>query len=271
MSWTQTLAVAWMSGALGIAWLGTSAAAEDTSPATAESVSKCVGDNAPAKTMRQRVELATLDRIGDARTYDVTGLWKREDDGLSKLVLRISAPPDLRGSAFLMIEREGRSPDLFSYLPELEKVRRISARGAGGSLFGSDFSYEDVQRIQNLAGAANSRLLGEDERAGRPAWKLESQPGPDEVSAYTRIVSWIDRERCVPLAAEFFGEGTDPTKLLSVPPAQVVREGDGWVIMGLTLQDLSAETQSSVRVKEVELDVELGEKHFSESALGRRR
>lgn len=271
MSWTKTLTAAWLGGVVGITWVGAFAAAEDASPATAESVSKCVGDNAPAKTMRQRIELATRDRLGEGRTYDVKGLWKREDDGLSKLVLRISAPADLRGSAFLMIEREGRSPDLFSYLPELDKVRRISARGAGGSLFGSDFSYEDVQRIQNLASAANSRLLGEDERAGRPAWKLESQPHPDDISAYTRIVSWIDRERCVPLAAEFFGEGTDPAKLLSVPPAQVVREGNGWVAMELTLQDLEAETQSSVRVKEVELDVELGEKHFSESALGRRR
>ena len=209
--------------------------------------------------------------MGETRSYDLTGLWKREDDGRSKLVLRISAPPDLRGSAFLMIEREGRSPDIFSYLPEIDKVRRISARGAGGSLFGSDFSYEDVQRIQNLASAANSRLLGEEERAGRPAWKLESQPGPDDVSAYTRIVSWIDRERCVPLAAEFFGEATEPAKRLSVPPAQVVREGDGWVAMELTLQDLAAETQSTLRVKEIELDVELGEKHFSQSALGRRR
>ena len=39
----------------------------------------------------------------------------------------------------------------------------------------------------------------------------------------------------------------------------------------LNLEDRKAESRSSVHVKEIELDMELGEKHFSEAALGRRR
>lgn len=262
--------VAWAAAA---ALLGANAAAQPAAaPATLASIEECVTRNAPAHSLRERIELRSQDRMGEGRSYDVTGLWKRGDDGLAKLVLRISAPADLRGSAFLMIERADRSPDLFSYLPELDKVRRISARGAGGSLFGSDFSYEDVQRIQNLASAASSRLLGEEQRDARPAWKLEWVPAPGDESAYTRILSWIDRERCVPVAAEFYDAGGEgPAKVLSLPPDQVVREGRGWVAMETRLESRREQTRSTLSVKQVELDVELGEKHFTEAALGRRR
>ena len=287
MSWKWYETAALMGALLGAASAAAEEAGEETAgeavqeqtaepaaqaaSATLASIEQCVRDNAPAQTLRQRIELETQDRMGEGRRYDITGLWKRGDEGLAKLVLRVSAPADLRGSAFLMIEREGRSPDLFSYLPELDKVRRISARGAGGALFGSDFSYEDVQRLQNLASSANSSLQGEEERAGRPAWKLESKPAPDDLSAYTRIVSWIDRERCIPVAAEFFDADAAPAKVLSLPPDQVVREGNGWVAMEVSMEDRGNESRSTLRVQEVELDVKLGEKHFSEAALGRRR
>jgi hypothetical protein len=41
--------------------------------------------------------------------------------------------------------------------------------------------------------------------------------------------------------------------------------------MEMILEDRKAESTSTLRVKEIELDVELGDKYFSESALGRRR
>lgn len=245
--------------------------AEDAAPATLDSVSACVRANAPAKTMRQRVELKIVDRMGDGRSYDLKGEWKRDEDGLSKAMLRVSAPPDLRGSAFLMLEQADRQPDLFSYLPELEKVRRITVRAAAGQLFGSDFTYEDIRRIQNLAEAANSVLLGEEEVAGRAAWKIETTPGPEDGSVYTRIVSFVDRERCVPLGAELFETGPEPSKRLEVPPGRVVREGGGWVPMQLSMEDLENGTRSVMTVKDVELDVDLPDRNFTQSALRRRR
>jgi hypothetical protein len=221
--------------------------------------------------MRQQIELRTEDRVGEGRTYEVRGEWKKDEDGLSMLLLRVSAPADLRGSAFLMLEREDRDPDLFSYLPELEKVRRITVRSAAGSLFGSDFSYEDVERLQNVASASGSVLRGEEDRDGRPAWRVETTPAPEDGSSYTRILSWVDRERCVPLRVEFYEREGEPAKVLTAPPGQVTREGEGWVPMELRLENLAEGTRSILLVKDVELDVEIPDKNFTQSALRRRR
>lgn len=273
MSWGGGLLVL----TVGLALTGGPAArAEDTAPAEAAaptsvaSIERCVADNAPSKTMRQRIELSTEDRVGEGRSYDVKGEWKKTDKGLSKVMLKVSAPADLRGSAFLMIEREDRDPDLFSYLPELEKVRRITMRTASGSLFGSDFSYEDLQRLQNVASGSNSELIGEDEREGRPSWRLETRPGDEAGSSYSRIVVWVDRERCVPLRVEFYERDETPAKILTAPPEQVVREGQGWVPTELRLENVGAGTRSTLLVKDVELDVELPDKDFTQAAMRRR-
>ena len=48
----------------------------------------------------------------------------------------------------LLLEKKDRMPDQFMYLPELRKVRRVTKRSVAGSMFGTDFSYEDFERFQ---------------------------------------------------------------------------------------------------------------------------
>jgi outer membrane lipoprotein-sorting protein len=236
-----------------------------------QEVSDCVTANAPARTMRQQVELESTDRAGDGRRYDMTIEWKKGDNGLAKTLMRLTAPPDLRGSAYLMIEREDRQPDLFSYLPELERVRRLTVRAAAGSLFGSDFSYEDMRWLQNFADSARSTLLGSEDAEGRPVWRIETKPTPEDASAYINIVSLIDRERCVPLRFEFYEREGKLTKLITVPPSHVVREGKRWVPMEISIEDKEAGTRSAMIVKNVELDIDIPDKRFTQQALRRRR
>lgn len=246
------------------------AAPGPAAPAGVRAVADCIAEHAPRSTMRQRIEMRTTDRVGDERTLDVEGQWKRDARG-SKMVLRVSAPADLRGTAFLLIEREDRPDDLFSFLPEIGKSRRISGRSVAGSLFGTDFTYEDVERLQTLASSADTARLDDGEAASRPAFVLESRPAPDAHSQYTRIVSWIDRERCVPLRVDFYRGGDEPAKVLQVPPEKVAREGAAWIAREMTMQDLENETRSRILVQDVEVDVDLSDALFSPSALERRR
>ena len=70
---------------------------------------------------------------------------------MSKVVLKVLEPPDLRDTGVLFIEKKDDPADMFIYLPDLEKVRRVTTRMLSGSLFGSDFTYEDFQQIQGMA------------------------------------------------------------------------------------------------------------------------
>ncbi len=155
----------------------------------------------------------------EARIY-----WQQDGAGLSKILLRFSDPPDLRGSAVLMLEATNGENDLFMYLPELRRTRRITSHMMSGSMFGTDFTYEEFERIQGLSEDVESRLLAPGEETGRPVWTVESRPHK-ESSTYARVVSRIDQATCVPLAVEFFEKDDEPRKRLTIDPA-TLEKGD---------------------------------------------
>ena len=126
------------------------------------------------------------DGTGQEQTIEAELFWKRGDDGRSRVLVRVAAPPDLRGSAFLYVERDGGKSDLFSYLPELGKVRRITGRTVSGSLFGTDFSYEDIARLQSLGEQVKVEKLADAEVAGRATWVLTA-PIPPESGSMRKI------------------------------------------------------------------------------------
>ena len=60
------------------------------------------------------------------------------------MLLRVHEPADLEGAGLLLLEKSDRT-DMFIYLPDLKKVKRVTSHMLSGSLFGSDFSYEDFE------------------------------------------------------------------------------------------------------------------------------
>ena len=76
---------------------------------------------------------------------------------------------------------------MYVYLPEIGKVKRISARQVRGKLLGTDFSYEELERIYGQASAVGAVRLPDGEREGRPVYAIEAT-GPAG-SAYAKVVT----------------------------------------------------------------------------------
>ena len=113
-----------------------------------EEVIACMERNEPPETSIQTIEMRTRDRVGSERSIRAKIYGKRFEEGLRKLLMRFYEPEDLRGTGMLILEQKTRN-DIFLYMPELGRTRRVSASSAAGSLFGTDLSYEDFVRIWN--------------------------------------------------------------------------------------------------------------------------
>jgi hypothetical protein len=226
---------------------------------TAEEVQKCMKRNLPRQTSVQEVVMRTFDRVGGQRSFEAKIYWKRGEDGLSKLLLRVEDPPDLRGAAYLALERENTT-DMFSYLPELKRVRRIHSRSVSGSLFGTDFTYEDFQRLQP-----------DTELDGRSVHVLAANPHEESGSTYERIVSFVDQETCVLLQAEFFETLKEPRRRLLADVSSLHQQGEIWVAQKLTMKDLRDGGESRLELKKLALDVDIPDRRFNQSRLGRKR
>lgn len=263
----STVRPLWVSAVLLTALLPIAPHAETLGPGVQE-VRDCAERNMPQRTARQQLVLERSAEGNDARRLETTLLWKRGEDGLSRLRVTVDAPQAERGTAFLLIEREGEN-DMFSYLPEFRKVRRITSRAISGSFLGTDLTYEDFQELRGLAEHARIDRLPDETIGGRASYVLEGIPEAGANSSYERVRSWIDRESCVLLRAELSGKGIDRT--VEVAWADVTRVGERFVPKHLTLRDRSNGSETRVSILETEWDIELPDRLFTQAELDKGR
>jgi outer membrane lipoprotein-sorting protein len=233
-----------------------------------EPVDACMRKNVPEKTSKQTINLISTDRTGGSRTLQAEIHWQQQKN-LARTLMEVEAPPADRGSRYLWREHEDRN-DTWVCLPELQRVRRIHESSGDGALFGSDFSYEDVQHVQRISKEGTSKRLPDATLEEREVYMVHADTSGEEGSAYDHIVYSIDKETCLPLQIEFFDTAENRPKLLKSDPESFTREGDGWVARSVTMQNLASGTSSELKVEKIEVDVEIPDRMFTLSYLERR-
>ncbi|MEN8181728.1 MAG: outer membrane lipoprotein-sorting protein [Myxococcota bacterium] len=224
----------------------------------------------PGRTSVVSLELRSVDRTGGTRTLAGKMRWKLDDEGRSQTLIELEKPPDVRGSAYLLHERES-THDMWVFLPAVAKVRRIHPRSASGRLFGTDFSYDDIARLQGLAVDGKAERLPDALLGGRAVYRVRARLAPEEGSGFARVEYFMDRETCLPLQIEFYGEGGALQKVMRGDPASVERAGSGWVLRSVRIQDLANGTESLLVVSGIQVDVDLPDGLFSLTNLQQRQ
>ena len=114
-----------------------------------EVVRKCLERNTPAISSVQTVELRARDRSGYEQVLQADTYWKRYPDRQAKILMHFDEPADIRGARFLIIENTPQN-DMYMYMPGLFKVRKITSKRVSSSILGTDFSYEDYERLHGV-------------------------------------------------------------------------------------------------------------------------
>lgn len=257
----RTALFAWMV-LLPIALTGSAGAELET----AEEIDACYRANFPDSTAVETISIQSKDRIGAVTTSRGELSWKKFEDGRSKVLLRFAKPSELRGAGLLLIEKASRN-DMFMYLPALDRVKRVTKHMTSGSLFGTDFSYEEFERIQGIAGQSPSERADDDTVDGRASYVIVSRPTAEQESAYERIRVWIDKETCVALRTEFFERGDKPRKVMTSAFSKVTEAGGVFVPREILIRDHRDETETMLVVEEVEVGIDVPRKTFSEREL----
>jgi hypothetical protein len=250
-------------------WLPAAALA---APQTPQEILQCVRGNEPGTSSVQTVVLRSTDRIGGVTESKATLYWRKNEQKLSDLAMCFFDPPDMRGAALLIDEQPGeRSSDIFLYLPELQRVRRVNKHMSGGSIFGTDFTYEDFERVYGLVQDGRTERLPDQQLDGRSVWVVVGFPPTSAESAYERVVSYVDAATCVPLKVEFFELGDRLRKSLVADSKTLLEEGGVRVPRSVVMRDLRDETSSELVVERLEVDREIPQATFTRGWLERCR
>jgi hypothetical protein len=242
------------------------AQAED---AGVKEVRDCLQRNIPKSSSVQTVQFKSVDRIGGERSFRGKILGARLDDGLRRVKLCIHQPPEMRGSEVLTMETRDGAPESFLYTTELRKTKRVTGEGTGGSLFGTDFTYEDLQRWQQLNRPDRYERLPDADIDGRAVYVLQSRPIDQSTSAYTKVISYVDKASCVVLKSESFENGDRLRRVLTAKPEGMYVEKGIHAPTEVVMRDVRDETHTTVAVEDFEVDGEVDPRSYQQSTLGR--
>jgi hypothetical protein len=233
---------------------------------TSGDVAACMERNVPEPDSIRAVRITARDRLGSEQVTVVKMYGHRTEDGFRRLLVRFLEPEDVRGSSFLIIEREGEN-ELYFKSTELETPKRITGGLRSSTLFGTDYSFEDFEHLQAFRRPETSRRLEDSTIGNRPVWVIESRPAEPGDSAYARILSFVDKNTCVALRMEMYEPGGLLRKELDVNPDFVRRSGSIWIANMTLMHDLRDSTTTQLLVDSTEQDVDFPEGMFSRAGL----
>jgi outer membrane lipoprotein-sorting protein len=229
-----------------------------------EIVRTCAEQNMPKSTAVQAIELTARDRSGYEQVLQADVYWKRDAGNHSRLLMHFEEPADVRNARFLIIENEPQN-DMYIYMPGLFKVRKITSKRISSSILGTDFSYEDYERLHGILLDLKAEQYPDDVLDGRPVYVINSYPG--EGSGYDKISSYIDKQTCITLKTELYERGHQLRKTLTIDPADIQPVGDIQVPRKLVMRDIRDKTETRLVIQDIRTDVPLDDALFDPEQL----
>jgi hypothetical protein len=158
------------------------------------------------------------------------------------------------------------------YLPELDRVKRVTGHMMSGSMFGTDFSYEEFESLQGLGNEDFvESLVAPAEVDGRPVYVIEARAREnlEEKPNYERTVSYVDQATCTALKVEFFERGDRVRKRMQADASSIEKIGERNVVRRIRIEDLRDETRTELEIEEIDFDAKVSRSLFSARSLQR--
>ena len=116
-------------------------------------------------------------------------------------LVRILAPAKEAGIGSLRI-----GPEMWNYLPNVERTIKIPPSMMLQPWMGSDFTNDDLVKESSRIDDYIHRILALDTAGNAPVYVVESVPRPDAPVVWGRIVMRVRRADFLPVSEEFYDE-----------------------------------------------------------------
>jgi outer membrane lipoprotein-sorting protein len=168
----------------------------------------------------------------------------------------------VRGTSLLIEERKGKDDVRLIYLPVVRRIREILPVTAYEPFMNTDFTYADLGFVDY---GGSYRLLGEEDRAGGKAYKVEFIPKNDWY--YSRVIIWVSEDTQLPLQRDYYDVSGRLWKQETFEEIAVV---DGIPTpFRIVMKDVQNDIQSVFAVSDVRYDVDIPKDLFNPANLSK--
>lgn len=124
--------------------------------------------------------------------------WSMTDE---YYLILITAPVKDKGQTFLK-----RDTDMWNWMPSISKMIKIPPSMMSQSWMGSDFTNDDLVKMNSYVNQYTHNTIGEEVVEGMNCYKIELIPKPDAPVVWGKVVAWISKEEFYQLRLEFYDE-----------------------------------------------------------------
>jgi hypothetical protein len=186
----------------------------------------------------------------------------------SRTLAGVIAPISDKGISTLTYDYEqyDREKDMWLYLPALGKVKRLISNSDGGeNFFGSEFLTENMEN-RKLRDYSH-KIIGETDYNNRPVWIVELLPTDEKLkkSPFSKIESFIDKERYLPVKENFYNHGGQ----LYLQQVWLVHEKvDGvWIGRKVSMNNFISQRVSHLATESVKFQIDVSDEFFTQRSL----
>src|SRR5690554_7810723 len=168
------------------------------------------------------LNLITENARGQQRKYSVK-VYLKSDDAGDRQFLEYLSPADVRGTKFLSLNLEGQEDQMWLYLPAIGRERRVASHMTGDSFMGTDFTFDEIGGNFATDNDYSAKRLGDEEEMGVTCYVLDLTAKTSS-ALYERMKMWVWKEEMVPVKVEFYDQGTEPLKTLTLSDFHIVSD-----------------------------------------------
>ena len=209
-----------------LAWVATPAVAATTARELLDQTRRLAETTRKWNDRVQRLKLRIVDRRGGERNRELVIESKKYPEDRTRTIMFFESPPEVKGVGFLQWADPHGKDEQWLYLPELKRVRQISAGAKHESFMGTDFSYDDLAIIGDITdwtdADARAVLLRDEVLDGRPCHVIEFTPTGKDLT-YSKILTWLTADDLVMVKFQMYDKGGRLEKLLTLSDIRTVR------------------------------------------------
>lgn len=218
---------------------------------------RTVGRGAPSD-IEMKMTMKIFSPSGSEKVREMK-TWNKNVEGEENLrLMKFISPPDVRNVGFLSLSGD----QMYLYLPEFHRVRRIASHNKADRFMGSDYSYDDLAS-GSFQKHYHARLLSENESS----WLLELTRKPEADKPYAKIEMRISKESHLPTNMRLYDFSGN---LWKEAEQENKKMGKYWIPVRMSMKDVKDGSRTELVMEDIKTDQGLDENIFTTRVLKRR-
>ncbi len=210
-----------------------------------------------------KMEMTIMTSSGEERTF----LYHTYSKGGGEMsLMKYLEPSRVKGQTILMLNDAN---DIWTYFPKTKRIRKLASHAKKQKLEGSDFSYEDMGGSDEFINEYNAVRLDDEKKEGRTCYKLELTRKPESTAGYSRLVIWVDLEYMVPLVIDYYHDEDNSLRQKQLICRDIQLIDNIYTPMQYTMYNKLDNTKTTMKIVEVNYDVDLPDDLFTEQGMQR--